>query len=82
MNLFENLQKITESEDLKTNIKNYIEDEILQIEDNLAIVLASKFSEYDPNWCPADNFEVDDKAIDNARNKYIEELIKILFQNK
>lgn len=76
------INEAIDNETVKQKVKEYIEDKILGIEDNLSVVLASQIKGYDPEWCPADDSEVDYKNIDAVRDKYINEIVNILFKNE
>lgn len=67
---------------IKENVQQFLVDELIQkFEDNIALVVGSKVTDYDAEWCPADYSAIDDTALDNAREAYVNELIDILFQD-
>ena len=77
-----NESKLTEdAQAVRELVSEYLNDKLVDLNDNLAFTIAKDIPDYDPEWCNEEGFGDLADAADLAQDEYIEALLNLLFAN-
>lgn len=77
-----NESKLTEdAQAVRELVSEYLNDKLVDLNDNLAFTIAKDIPDYDPEWCNEEGFGDLADAADLAQDEYTEALLNLLFAN-
>ena len=77
-----NESKLTEdAKAVRELVSEYLNDKLVDLNDNLAFTIAKEIPDYDPEWCNEEGFGDLVDAADLAQDEYTEALLNLLFAN-
>lgn len=77
-----NESKLTEdAQAVRELVSEYLNDKLVDLNDNLAFIIAKDIPDYNPEWCNEEGFGDLVDAADLAQDEYTEALLNLLFAN-
>lgn len=77
-----NESKLTEdAQAVRELVSEYLNDKLVDLNDNLAFTIAKDIPDYNPEWCNEEGFGDLVDAADLAQDEYTEALLNLLFAN-
>ncbi len=72
-------ESISEDNELKSEVSNFVEDRILSALDNLSMVVASEIANYNSDWCDTDGQSAASNRLSQNISTLVKSIVDVLF---